>query len=123
MSWDAYLYDDRGHLEGNWNYTHNCNGMVNLILDPNYEQRSVVEEVFCFKDKKHVSWYKHLDGMSGPDGAAFLQKIITNLRTNPEKFIALNPPNGWGSYESFLEVLTNMRDRVPEYPTKWSTSG
>ena len=28
MSWDAFLIDDRGHVEGDWNYTHNINKMV-----------------------------------------------------------------------------------------------
>jgi hypothetical protein len=28
MSWDISLVDDRGHIEGDWNYTHNCNGMI-----------------------------------------------------------------------------------------------
>jgi hypothetical protein len=31
-SWTAYLTDDRGHDEGQWNYTHNCNGMANAIV-------------------------------------------------------------------------------------------
>ena len=33
MSWNAYLTDDRGHTEGDWNYTHNCSGMIYAVLD------------------------------------------------------------------------------------------
>lgn len=123
MSWNAYLHDDRGHLENDWNYTHNCNGMANAVLDPTYEQHSVGEEVFNFKDRGHVSWWRQLDGMSGPEGAKFLNRIIEGLQAEPDKFRAMNPPNGWGGYDSFLETLIKMRDAVPEWPTKWSTSG
>ena len=120
MSWDADLIDDRGHTEGEWNYTHNCNGMANAVLDPEYEQRTVFAEVF---DRKHVSWWKRLDGLSGPEGAALLDRIIRGLEADPERFRALNPENGWGDYDSFVKVLTDMRNAVPEWPTTWSVSG
>jgi hypothetical protein len=32
VSWDATLIDDRGHVEGDWNYTHNCNRMIAAAL-------------------------------------------------------------------------------------------
>lgn len=123
MSWDAYLHDDRGHTDGSWGYTHNCNGMANAVLDPEYEQRDTFEEVFKFKDKEHISWWERLDGLSGSDGAALLDKIITGLEADPEKFRKMNPDNGWGDYDSFLAVLKEMRDRVPEWPTTWSVHG
>lgn len=123
MSWDARLTDDRGHEERWWSFTHNCNGMANAVLDEKYEQRSVGEEVFCFGDPGHVSWWRHLDGMSGPDGAKLLDLIIRGLEADPERFRAMNPPNGWGDYDSFVKKLTEMRNAVPEWPTTWSVSG
>jgi hypothetical protein len=114
MSWDADLYDDRGHLEGDWGYTHNTNGMANAVLDEGHEQ---------FKDKAHKSWWQQLDGLSGPEGAALLNRIITGLEADPDRFRAMNPPNGWGDYDTFLKVLREMRDAVPEWPTQWSASG
>jgi hypothetical protein len=45
MSWDATLIEDRGHIEIDVNYTHNCNGMANAVIYPNYEQQIVVDEV------------------------------------------------------------------------------
>lgn len=122
MSWDAYLMGPEGY-EGEWNYTHNCNGMANAVLDESYQQRSVAEEVFRFEDREHVSWWKQLDGKDGADGAALLDKIIKGLEADPEKFEAMNPPNGWGSYDSFLEILRDMRDSVPEWHTRWEVHG
>lgn len=121
MSWDAYLTDDRGHTEGEWNYTHNCNGMANAVLDPDYEQRSVGEEVFRFT--QHISWWVRLDGLSGSDGAALLDRIIRGLEADADRFRAMNPDNGWGDFDSFVKVLTEMRNAVPEWPTTWSVSG
>jgi hypothetical protein len=32
MSWDVELIDDRGHIEAEWNYTHNTNRMIAAAL-------------------------------------------------------------------------------------------
>lgn len=120
MSWNAYLIDDRGHTEGEWNYTHNTNGMANLALDASYEQVSVFEEVFR---PGRLSWWKRLDTLDGPTGAAMLDGIIRAMESDPEKYRALNPPNNWGDYDSFLKVLRDMRDAVPEWPTSWTVNG
>ncbi len=123
MSWDAYLIDDRGHYDGEWNYTHNCNGMANAALyedPPDAEQPSTFDEVFR---PTRESWWKLLDGMSGPLGAAMLDRIIKRLEADPQRFRAMNPANGWGDYDSFLKTLTEMRNAVPEWPTKWEVYG
>lgn len=120
MSWDADLIDDRGHNDGSWSYTHNCNGMANAVIHDDYEQQSVFAEVFR---PLRESWWKRLDGMSGPEGAAYLDGIVRGLELDPERFRALNPENGWGDYDSFVKVLVEMRDAVPEWPTTWRVSG
>jgi hypothetical protein len=121
MSWDATLIDDRGHVEGDWNYTHNCNGMANAVLYDDYEQQSVFDEVFR---SSHPSWWKVLDGMNGQESVAFLQRIIDGLEAQPARFRAMNPDNGWGNYDQFLALLKKMRDSVPtDWPTAWSVSG
>lgn len=131
MSWDADLWsgtevcrcqsDMCPHkLLKEWNYTHNCNGMANAVLDADYEQVPVFTEVF---GKGRTSWWKRLDGLAGPDGAALLDHIIKGLEAEPDRFRAMNPENGWGDYDSFVKVLIDMRDSVPEWPTTWSTSG
>lgn len=106
MSWHAHLDDDRGHEEGWWNYTHNCNRMANEVIAP-----------------QEVSWWKLLDGMDGPDGAALLSRIVDGLRADPEHFRAMNPENGWGNYDSFVALLDEMRRAVPEWPCSWEVHG
>jgi hypothetical protein len=94
--------------------------MANAVIYPNYEQQRVVDEVFR---SKVISWWKLLDGMSGADSAEFLSRIIGGLEADPKRFRAMNPDNGWGNYDSFLAVLKQMRDAIPEWPTAWSVSG
>lgn len=120
MSWNAYLTDDRGHTEGDWNYTHNCNGMANAVLYDGYEPQPVFAEVF---QPKRESWWKVLDGMTGPEGAALLDRIIKGIDADRPRFEAMNPDNGWGDVDSFVKVLTEMRDAVPEWPTTWAVHG
>lgn len=110
MSWDAELIDDRGHVEGSWNYTRNTNRMANSALPA-----GVLAE--------RVTWWRLLDGMDGPPGAAFLDQIIRGLEADPEHFRSMNPDNRWGDYDSFLGVLREMRSAVPEWPCAWVVSG
>lgn len=116
MSWDACLIDDRGHVEGDWNYTHNCNVMANAAMDAAGIERLVV-------DGRPVSWWRHIAGMTGPDGASVLHAIIGQFDADPDWFRAMNPENGWGDFDSFRAVLVEMRNRVPEWPTRWGMGG
>lgn len=124
MSWDAWLTDDRGHSEGDWNYTHNCNGMANAVLYADYDTTQTTWNEVFHADPNRPSWWRVLNGMSGLDGAMFLTNIIKGLEAEPERFRAMNPDNGWGNYDDFLRLLTQMRDAVPEnWPSVWGSSG
>lgn len=135
MGWNAYLVDDRGHIEGNWDYTHNTAGMANTALDASgFVRPDDTRECWSLprvdghlthypNGHGRVSWWQCLDGMPGPDGAALLHRIVGGMESDPERYRAMNPDNGWGDYESFLETLSGMRDAVPEWPTEWSAHG
>lgn len=126
MSWDATLYDDRGHIDGDWNFTHNCNRMANAIVHPDENtDLTTFDEVLFPKaaGREWKSWWQLLNGMTGEEGRTYLSKIITGLEADPSRFRAMDPPNGWGSYDRFLEVLKEMRDHIPEWPSTWRVSG
>lgn len=121
MGWDAHLTDDRGHEEGWWNYTHNTSRMVYPVLeDAGIDLGSETRPDGSMRAR---TWWRHLDGMSGPEGAAFLNVIVSGLRADPARFVAMNPSNGWGDYDTFVKVLEEMRDSVPEWPTVWDANG
>lgn len=125
MSWNAYLTDDRGHDEGEWNYTHNCNAMIEDALG--VELVGATIKPFWSNPKSGLgvgSWWDVLNGKSGLEGGELLSHIIDALDRDPAKYRAMNPPNGWGDYDSLLKVLQEMRDAsVKEWPTQWRMSG
>ncbi len=123
MSWDATLTrSDTGEDVADWNFTHNCNVMANLVLYPDTDtSRTTFQEVFTPQDP---SWWKCLHGMDGRQGAEFLGRIVTGMRADPDRYRKLNPDNGWGDYDAFLAVLEEMRAAVPAgTPTRWSVVG
>lgn len=125
MSWDATLTDDRGHTEGDWNYTHNCNGMIEATLTDD-EVTATGQPFWAALGNTTMgrgAWWDLLNGRTGPEGAQLLDRIISGLEADPARFRAMDPPNGWGSYDTLLDVLRDMRARVPEWPTTWTVSG
>lgn len=110
MSWDIWLTCDCcGYALVDLNYTHNVNGMLRDAA----EAGGLLIDVWS-----RDGW----EGLPGPVGALRLDVIIKELEANPAKYEAMNPPNGWGSYETVLPVLREMRDGVPESPTTWHAS-
>jgi hypothetical protein len=120
VSWDAWLEADVGGnaVEVGWfNHTHNCNRMVARVLEVAGQKPD---------DRWLVgpAWWDQLAGLSGTDGAAFLDLVIGGLLEAPELFREMNPPNGWGSYDSLLGVLVEMRDAGRRYPSAtWKCCG
>lgn len=109
MSWDAHLYTTCSGKEvpipgtGDWNYTYNTCGMVNRALMNAY-------------GLEHKGWREELNCLSGADGANLLTKIIDELASAPEQYRSMNPPNGWGDYDSLLNQLREMRDAGQDWP-------
>jgi len=64
-----------------------------------------------------------IDGMTG--GAALLRLNIAllTLKSDPEKFIKLNPPNGWGSYDGFILFIEKLIEECNKHPNSiWRAS-
>lgn len=45
-----------------------------------------------------------------------LEKGLTKLQNNPEQYKALNPDNGWGSYDGLVEFVTEYLKACKKYP-------
>ncbi len=126
MSWDADLLIPGEEDEYNpycWNYTHNTNGMINQALHTQRagEKYNVASAVLF---GTAPSWWRLLDGMSGDAGHVLLAAIVHELEATPVYYRMQNPDNGWGSYDSLLRVLRQMRDRSAEHPeAQWAVSG
>lgn len=64
-----------------------------------------------------------LDGVRTIDLAPKLVRALLLARENADDFRALNPPNGWGDYDGFLEILTKFTGLALQHPrgvVRWS---
>jgi len=64
-----------------------------------------------------VLWHPEEIGItSAAKMIPFLEKGIKELETNPGKYKAFNPPNGWGNYEIFVNFCRSALHWCREYP-------
>ena len=45
-----------------------------------------------------------------------LEKGLALLKSNPDRFKAFNPPNGWGSYDGFVPWVETYLEACKEHP-------
>lgn len=110
MSWDAGLAcDSCKHTIGAWNYTYNTTPMIRAAAE-------------AAGHPEFDGFQRTLDGMTGAEGQRVLMAIIGEMEANPTTYRAMNPPNGWGSYDGILGVLREMVAATPEAPTHWWVS-
>ena len=57
-----------------------------------------------------------LDGQLAAKAAPVLAQAIASMRLEPGRFEALNPPNGWGTYEDALEFLETFLSHCVAHP-------
>lgn len=64
-----------------------------------------------------------LESMPKENCVPVLETAISHMEKDPAVFIALNPANGWGSYESFLYTLKEMLEETSNNPDwTWEAS-
>lgn len=52
----------------------------------------------------------------GRDITSALEKGVAALRSDPDKYKAFNPPNGWGTYEGLLECAEKYLVACKKWP-------
>ena len=86
MSWDVYLHcPDCGNASFDVNYTSNVWPMLQVVDFP-------LRELGEAEHKASV-----IIKILGPS--------LKKLRADPEKYRAMNPGNGFGDYDSMIEIL------------------
>jgi hypothetical protein len=57
-----------------------------------------------------------IDGMTGEESLPLLTQVLSKLLADPEKFSALEPDNGWGSYAIFVVFIRDLIDDAEKKP-------
>lgn len=100
MSYDLYLQIDTGAKEPTdvlyiGNYTFNVSGMWREALG------------YSLAD---------LHGRNAADATPDLRQACQRMASDPEKYRAMNPPNGWGDYEGARDYLVEILDGCLAHP-------
>lgn len=111
MSYDVSLYtpgklcaacghqpDQINHFDRN--HTSNCSQM--------WDEAGIELRKYAYRDDEHAAKAAELI----PD----LERAVTTMKAEPERFRAMNPENGWGSYESALSFISAILAACREYP-------
>ena len=103
MSYDFWMLADVGGEHG-----------IDIGFEANYTY-NVYEMFKCaFEDDDGI---RILNEKKGDECLPLLAAAIEKMETDPAKYEAMNPPNGWGSYRGALELLKDLRFwciRAPE---------
>ena len=60
-------------------------------------------------------------GMTGKQALVPLRKIRQHMEDNRTRLLKLNPPNGWGNYDSALSFVNDLIQASVRNPrSKWS---
>ncbi len=60
--------------------------------------------------------FRGLDGMSAALADAGLSAAIAEMEATPQPYRDMNPANGWGSYDSALNFLHEVRNNCRRHP-------
>ena len=105
MSLDVYLTKVMPTEVYSSNITHNLGKMANQVLLSNGH---TLYQVLWRPDEHGWKFARDIDDM--------LDEGWNILLSNPEKFRAFNPENGWGSYEGLCNFVYNYRNACWDSP-------
>lgn len=57
-----------------------------------------------------------MQGMDAPSAEFVLTQAINDMTSRPYVYLPMQPANGWGSYQSCLEFLRDIRDACAVHP-------
>ena len=60
--------------------------------------------------------WRELVGMRAKEAGEIWSKVHATLDADPIRFSAMNPPNGWGTYEGAVEVIGALADACERHP-------
>ena len=103
MSLDVDLMVTQPTSVWNYNITHNLGAMAKaVVLEPDWDLPMTLY---------HVLWRPEEFGLHfAHEISDYLNIGYHTLISDPEKYKAFNPENGWGSYEGLVAFVLSYRD-------------
>ena len=140
MSYDIYLEDPDGRahrLAGDCpddadhecpgrmvdvgNYTYNVAGMFAdaLSVDPALSMSDGISRIMGFDGSDGPYGVHRFHGAPCVEAAGPLAEGVRRMEADPAHYRAMNPDNGWGSYEGALEYLRRFARLCADHPSRW----
>lgn len=122
MSWWIGVEIDTGGREpttlADRNVTYNVGGMFRQALRIAPPGVHIEDRCCCRYDEQghHETGLAALHGTPCVEAAGVVEAALDRMREDPETYRAMNPANGWGSYDTAMATLEWLRDQCRAYP-------
>lgn len=94
------------------NYCEHCKrGEPVVELNSTYNYTPMWKAIY-----KNSNRFVEIEGLTGKQAHSLINLAITIMLEEREMMMQLEPTNGWGSYDTFLQFLRDIRDACEEYP-------
>jgi hypothetical protein len=123
MSWWIGTEIDAGGTEAaelsDRSVTYNVGKMFRLALA--IPEPGIHRERYCYCQRRdgdgtHETGLSALDGAPCSEAAGVISAALERMRADPVPYRAMNPANGWGSYESAMADLAWLLEQCREHP-------
>ena len=111
MSYTFYIRDAKTGRDLYWgNYTSNIYNIV---------QGAFKKVQLEWQPQINKNWTHWTDGLLYTDRPIkYLEKLILEIENNKEYYRLMNPKNGWGNCDNFVEFLSGILNRLKDYEEK-----
>lgn len=106
MSWDFHITSKRCPTCGRWEYFDEA---------PVQHSNNYTSNMWPMLKQAGFHW-DDIEGKPCREAFPLLDNLVKELKSAPEVYRQLNPKNGWGEYDSFLDWLTRMTRWVEKSP-------
>lgn len=96
---------------------------IYLTIDTGGEHEATVCEVGNHTSNTRPMWdkalsgdFQDLDGKNAGESIEALTFAVVHMENNSAEYLPLNPPNGWGNYNSALKYLYKLLRACEENP-------
>lgn len=59
---------------------------------------------------------RDLNGLTAAAAALIIERVLVALRAGPDRYVALEPENKWGTLETFIPWLENLLAAAKAHP-------